>query len=84
MRIVGALLVVLSICAAEVHGQEPRLPGPATTPGEIEALIQRARSLSAARNYRESAAVWQTLAAREPVIATLATRESIRALQAWR
>ena len=80
MRIFGALLVVLSIGAAQVHGQEPRLPAPATTPGESEALIQRARALSAARNYRESAAVWQTVAAREPVIASLATRESIRAL----
>ena len=80
MRTFGALLVVLSIGAASVHGQEPRLPAPVTTPGESEALIQRARSLSAARNYRESAAVWQTVAAREPVIASLATRESIRAL----
>ncbi|HET9466915.1 MAG TPA: lytic transglycosylase domain-containing protein [Vicinamibacterales bacterium] len=80
MRIFGALLVVLSIGAVEVQGQEPRLPAPATPPGESEALIQRARTLSSARNYRESAAVWQTVAAREPVIAPLATRESIRAL----
>ena len=55
-------------------------PGPPTTPAESEALIQRARALSAARNYRESAAAWQTVGAREPVIASLATRESIRAL----
>ena len=36
--------------------------------------------MSAAGNYRESAAAWQTVGAREPVIASLATRESIRAL----
>lgn len=80
MKPFGALLLVLSIGAVQVQGQEPRLPGPATTPAESEALIQRARALSAARTYRESAAVWQTVAAREPVIASLATRESIRAL----
>jgi soluble lytic murein transglycosylase len=79
MRIVGALLVVLSI-GADVRGQEPRLPGPAATPAESEALIHRARALSAAGTYRESAAVWQTVAAREPVIASLAKRESIRDL----
>jgi soluble lytic murein transglycosylase-like protein len=80
MKPFGALLLVLSIGAGQVHGQEPRLPGPAPTPAESEALIQRARALSAARTYRESAAVWQTVGAREPVIASLATRESIRAL----
>ena len=80
MRVLGALLVVLNISAVQVGGQEPRLPAPATPPGESEALIQRARALSVARNYRESAAVWQTVAAREPVVARLATRESIRAL----
>jgi soluble lytic murein transglycosylase-like protein len=80
MKAFGALLLVLSIGAVEVQGQEPRLPAPAATPSESEALIQRARALSAAGNYRESAAVWQTVLAREPVIASLATRESIRAL----
>ena len=80
MRIVGALLVAFSIGAVQAHGQEPRLPAPAATPTESEALIQRARALSAAGSYRESAAVWQTVGAREPVIASLATRESIRAL----
>ena len=71
MRVFGALLVVisigLSIGAAQVHGQEPRLPAPAATPSESEALIQRALALSAAGNYRESAATWQTVGAREPV-----------------
>ena len=80
MKTFGALLLVLSIGGVQVHGQEPRLPGPAATPSESEALIQRARALSAARTYRESAAVWQTVGAREPVIASLAARESIRAL----
>jgi soluble lytic murein transglycosylase len=82
MRIAGALLLVLSIGAAQAHGQEPRLPPPAATPAESEALIQRARGLAAAGNHRESAAVWQTVGVREPVIANLAARESIRALVA--
>ena len=82
MRTFGALLVVLSIGAAEVRGQEPRLPAPTTTPSETEALIQRARALSSAGNHRESAAAWQTIGAREPVIASLAARESVRALLA--
>ena len=56
MKPFGALLLVLSIGAVQVQSQEPRLPGPATTPAESEALIQRARVLSAARTYRESAA----------------------------
>ena len=80
MRVFGALLLVLGIGAVPVRGQEPRLPGPSVTPTESEALIQRARALSAAGTYRESAAVWQTVGAREPVIASLATRESVRAL----
>jgi soluble lytic murein transglycosylase-like protein len=80
MKPIGALLLVLSIGAVQVQGQEPRLPGPATAPAESEALIRRARALSAARTYRESAAVWQTVGMRDPVIASLASRESIRAL----
>ena len=80
MRVFGALLLVLGIGAVPVLGQEPRLPGPSVTPTESEALIQRARALSAAGTSRESAAVWQTVGAREPVIASLATRESVRAL----
>ena len=81
MRLLGALLLVAQHrCRSQVHGQEPRLPAPAATPSESEALIQRARALSAAGNHRESAAAWQTRGAREPVIASLATRESIRAL----
>ena len=80
MRFFGALLLVLSIGAVQVRGQEPRLPAPSATPSESEALIQRARALSAAGNYRESAAAWQTIGTREPVIAGLAARESIRAL----
>ncbi len=62
-----------------VQAQEPRLPASAATPSESEALIQRARALSAAGNHRESAAAWQVIGTREPVIASLATRESIRA-----
>src|SRR5687767_7923952 len=80
MRSLGALLLVFSIGAVQIRGQEPRLPTVAATPSESEALIQRALALSAAGNYRESAAVWQTVGAREPVIDRLATRESIRAL----
>lgn len=80
MRVFGALLLVVGIGAVPVLAQEPRLPGPSVTPTESEALIQRARALSAAGTYRESAAVWQTVGAREPVIASLATRESVRAL----
>ena len=80
MKLLGALLLIASIGAVRLHGQEPRLPGPGATPGESEALIQRARALSASGNHRESAAAWQTAGAREPAIASLATREAIRAL----
>src|SRR5215212_2709396 len=80
MKISRAVLLATSIAVAHVHAQEPRLPGPAATLSESEALIQRARTLTASGNHRESAAVWQTVGAREPAIATLATRESIRAL----
>ena len=79
MRSFGTLLLTLSIGAIQVHGQEPRLPAPAATPSESEALIQRARALSESGSYRESAAAWQTVGTREPVISTLAARESIRA-----
>ena len=34
----------------------------------------------ATQNYRESAAAWQTVAVRQPSVATLAQRESVRAL----
>jgi soluble lytic murein transglycosylase-like protein len=77
MRFFIALLLIMSTTA--VRAQEPRLPGPTGAPSESEALIQRARSLTASGNHRESAAAWQTVGAREPVIASLATRESIRA-----
>jgi soluble lytic murein transglycosylase-like protein len=84
MRMLGALLVVislgLSIGAPQVQAQEPRLPGLTTTPTESEALIQRALALTASGNHRESAATWQTIGAQEPVLASVATRESIRAL----
>ncbi|HUP39778.1 MAG TPA: lytic transglycosylase domain-containing protein [Vicinamibacterales bacterium] len=84
MRIPAALPVVvtigLSIGAAHVYGQEPRLPPPAATPSESEALIQRALALTAAGSHREGAATWQTVGAREPVLAALAARESVRAL----
>ena len=75
-----ALLLVLTIAVVSVHAQEPRLPGAAANLSESEALIQRARALTASGNHRESAAVWQTVGSREPAIASLATRESIRAL----
>jgi soluble lytic murein transglycosylase len=80
MTIRAALLLTLVLIAAPVRGQEPRLPAPATTPSESEALIQRAIALSTAGSHRESAATWQTVGAREPVLASVATRESIRAL----
>src|SRR5215213_6486707 len=84
MRIPAALPVVvsigLSIGAAHVYAQEPRLPPPAATPSESEALIQRALALAAAGSHRESAATWQTVGVREPVLAALAARESVRAL----
>ena len=67
-------------CRSRVRVRNRDFPAPAATPAESEALIQRARALSAAGTYRESAAVWQTVGAREPVLASLATRESVRAL----
>lgn len=79
MRALGTLLLTLGIGAIQLYGQEPRLPAPTATPTESEALIQRARALSEAGNYRESAAAWQTIGTREATIANLAARESIRA-----
>ena len=80
MRVFGTLLLALGIGAVQVQGQEPRLPAPSATPSESEALIQRAGALSSSGNYRESAAAWQTIGVREPVIANLAARESVGAL----
>ncbi len=81
MRAFGALLLVARHrCRRRYRARNRDFPRPSATPSESEALIQRARALSAAGNYRESAAAWQTVGAREPVIASLATRESIRAL----
>jgi soluble lytic murein transglycosylase len=80
MKLFGALLLALSIGTAQAHGQEPRLPAPASTPTETEALIQRALALFTGGSYRESAAAWQAVGAQEPVLVRLATRESIRAL----
>jgi soluble lytic murein transglycosylase-like protein len=80
MKFLIALLLVMSTTA--LRAQEPRLPGPADAPSDSEALIRRARSLSASGSHRESAGVWQTVGAREPVVASLATRESIRSLVA--
>ena len=78
MKFLIALLLMMSTAA--LRGQEPRLPGPAAQPSESEASIQRARSLFAAGSHRESAALWQSVAEREPAIVSLAKRESIRAL----
>ena len=77
---IRALLIVMSLAAGQAYAQEPRLPPPTDTPSPSEALIHRARSLYDGRNYRESAAAWQAVAAREPAVASLARRESIRAL----
>ena len=82
MRAIGALLIVASVAVIRAQGPEPRLPAPVAVPPPSEALIQRARSLQDSRNYRESAATWQTVAVREPSIAALAQRESVRALLA--
>ena len=79
-KTVGVLVILLTAGALHAQRQEPRLPGPAATPGEHEALIHRARALSAAGDHRQSAATWQTVATRVPVLGSLAARESIRAL----
>ena len=81
MRFLVAFLIIIN-CTSALGAQEPRLLFPAVTPSESEALIQRASSLAASGNHRESAAVWQTVAEREPAIAALAKRESLRALVA--
>ena len=80
MKALFVPLLVMSVLAVKAEGQEPRLPAPVETPSPDEALIQRARALYASRNYRESAATWQTVAVRQPSVATLAQRESVRAL----
>jgi soluble lytic murein transglycosylase len=79
---IRAALIVFSLAVAPAYAQEARLPPPAETPSASEALVHRARSLFNGRNYRESAAAWLSAAAREPSIASLARRESIRALLA--
>ncbi len=80
MKFVIAVILLLSPTA--LLGQEPRLPGPAAEPSESEAMIQRARALSLSGSHRESAALWQSIATREPAIASLARRESVAALLA--
>ena len=71
---------MLSIGAVQVHGQEPRLPAPADDAlRKRGADSARARAVCRRQLPRERG-VWQTVGAREPVIASLATRESIRAL----
>jgi len=82
MKATAALLFVFVSGSAAIHAQaqEPRLPAPAETPSENEALIRRARGLHTSRNFRESASTWQTVAAREPSIAEFAQRESVHAL----
>lgn len=72
--------------------QEPRLPAP-LYPGAtfesldaqdlpIEALVLRARLLSNAGRFRESAQSWQTAADREPLLASFGRGEAVRALLA--
>ena len=81
MRAAVYLLVfVLAVSPAHAQGLELRLPGPADTPSESAELIQRAAARYARGDFRESAAAWQAVAAREPSIGTLAVRESVRAL----
>jgi soluble lytic murein transglycosylase-like protein len=80
MRTFFVPFLVMSVLAVEAEGQEPRLPAPVEAPASDEALIQRARALYASHNYRESAATWQTVAVRQPSVASLAKRESVRAL----
>ncbi len=76
----AVLVFALTVAAVHAQGPEPQLPAPAESPSANEGLIQRARALYAGRNYRESAATWQTVAVREPAISSLAQRESVRAL----
>ena len=73
------LLVLGGTASAQQPNGEPRLPPPADALSPNEALVQRARALSRSGNHRESAAIWQTVAEREPLIASLARRESILA-----
>ena len=80
MKAVLVPLLVISVLAVEAQGQEPRLPAPAETPSPDEALIRRARALYVSRNYRESAATWQTVAVREPSIAYTRSARVGRAL----
>jgi soluble lytic murein transglycosylase len=85
-RVLAALAVFVILRSGAPSGQagvsDLRLPPPTDQPSPSEALIQRARALSAAGSHRESAALWQTLAVNEPVVASLAQRESVRALLA--
>ena len=69
------------ITFASVATAGQALPAPAAAPlPASEALIQRARELSTSRQYRESAEEWKRVAAAEPVLASFAQRESLRAL----
>ena len=78
MTLVALVVLLLIVCPGRVHGQEPRLPPPSAAPVGAEALIRRAQSLFATGQFRESAAVWQTVAAQEPAISDFAKREAIR------
>lgn len=78
------------LTAFPAAAQEPRLPAPlypdATLESlngpdpPIEALILRARLLSTAGRFRESAQGWQAVADREPVLASFGREEAVRAL----
>ena len=86
MRFRSCLITVICLTvlaggpAGQTQGHEPRLPEPAAAPSPSEALVRRAHLLFTDGQFRESAAIWWTVAANEPVLAALARRESARAL----
>jgi soluble lytic murein transglycosylase len=81
------LFLLVLAAAAPAAAQEPRLPAPAYPGATIEsldaqqtdALILRARLLSKAGRFKESADAWREVGAREPLVASFSRGEAIRA-----
>ncbi len=81
------LLLFLAV-AGPAAAQEPRLPAP-SYPGAtleslqgqtgLEASVLRARLLARAGRYRESGQAWTAVAAGEPLLASFARAEALRA-----
>src|SRR5258706_7400873 len=89
-KVLRIILLIVIAAAAPAAAQEPRLPPPAypgatvesldaQKPASIDALILRARLLSKAGRFRESADSWREVGAREPLLSSFSLNEALRA-----